>query len=380
MGDVRLRDKTPKKMVRRESDKNGAKQSAGAPRFGVEQRIFDALASQPAPAHSARNQSQLRRDAERIAPEKAMHIKVLGSGAGGGFPQWNCNCANCRAVRAGTPGFAPRTQSSIAVSANGADWLLLNASPDLRAQIAAAPALAPGGDDPVRASPIKAVALTNGDVDHVAGLLNLREAQPFALYAARRVLDALAANPIFSVLQSALVPRLELPMDDPCPIVGADVDLGLSLRAFPVPGKIALYLEDRSAPDFGTSVGDTLGFEVIDPRTGKSFFYIPGCARLDGALAARLADAALVFFDGTLFHENEMIEQGLMGKTGSRMGHINMSGADGSLAAFASLNIGRRIYIHINNSNPVLNEFSQARAHVRAAGWDVAHDGMEVAL
>jgi len=227
---------------------------------------------------------------------------------------------------------------------------------------------------------MRAGARNNGHVEHVAGLLNLREAQPFALYAARRVLDALAANPIFSVLQSALVPRLELPMDDPCPIVGADVDLGLSLRAFPVPGKIALYLEDRSAPDFGTSVGDTLGFEVIDPPAGKSFFYIPGCARLDGALATRLADAAPVFFDGTLFHENEMIEQGLMGKTGSRMGHINMSGPDGSLAAFASLNIGRRIYIHINNSNPVLNEFSQARAHVRAAGWDVAHDGMEIAL
>ena len=309
-----------------------------------------------------------------------MKIRILGSGAGGGFPQWNCNCANCRAVRAGEPGFAPRTQSSIAVSANGADWLLLNASPDLRAQIAAAPVLAPGADDPVRASPIKAVALTNGDVDHVAGLLNLREAQPFGLFAARRVLDALGANPIFSILQQPLVPRNELPMDAPVAINGAGVDLGLSLRAFPVPGKIALYLEDRNAPDFGTSVGDTLGLEIIEPARGKSFFYIPGCARVDASLAARLANASLVFFDGTLFHENEMIEQGLMGKTGSRMGHINMSGPDGSLAAFAPLNVARRIYTHINNSNPVLNEFSQARASVRAAGWEVAEDGMEVAL
>jgi len=309
-----------------------------------------------------------------------MYIKVLGSGAGGGFPQWNCNCANCRAVRVGAPGFLPRTQSSIAVSTNGADWLLLNASPDLRAQIAAAPMLAPGGDDPVRASPIKAVALTNGDVDHVAGLFNLREAQPFGLYAARRVLNALAANPIFSVLQEPLVLRTELAMDEPCRIVGAGVDLGLNVRAFPVPGKIALYLEDRNAPDFGTSVGDTLGFEVIDPHAGKSFFYIPGCARIDAPLAARLSGAALVFFDGTLFHENEMIEQGLMGKTGSRMGHINMSGADGSLVAFTHLNVGRRIYIHINNSNPVLNEFSPARTTVSAAGWEVACDGMEVAL
>lgn len=309
-----------------------------------------------------------------------MKIRILGSGAGGGFPQWNCNCANCRAVRAGEPGFAPRTQSSIAVSANGADWLLLNASPDLRAQIAAAPVLSPRADDPVRASPIKAVALTNGDVDHVAGLLNLREAQPFGLYAARRVLDALAANPIFSILQTPLVPRNELPMDGPIAINGAGVELGLSLRAFPVPGKIALYLEDRNAPDFGTSVGDTLGFEIIEPASGKSFFYIPGCARVDASLAARLANAPLVFFDGTLFHENEMIEQGLMGKTGSRMGHINMSGPDGSLDAFAPLNVARRIYTHINNSNPVLNEFSQARASVRAAGWEIAEDGMEVAL
>ena len=141
-----------------------------------------------------------------------MRIRVLGSSAGGGFPQWNCNCANCRAVRAGAPGFSARTQSSLAVSADGENWLLLNASPDLREQIAATPQLAPPIGAGARASPIKAVALTNGDVDHVAGLLTLREAQPFSLYASRRVLDALGANGIFDILAPDLVARIELPL------------------------------------------------------------------------------------------------------------------------------------------------------------------------
>ena len=309
-----------------------------------------------------------------------MRIIVLGSAAGGGFPQWNCNCVNCRAVRNGAPGYTPRTQSSLAVSADGADWLLLNASPDLRAQMSAAPDLSPRADDPLRASPIKAVALSNGDVDHVAGLLNLREAQPFNLYAAGRVLQALGSNAIFTTLQTQLVPRIELPMDETVPVKGAGRDLGLSIRAFPVPGKIALYLEDAKAPNFGTSAGDTLGFEIAATKSGRSFFYIPGCARVDAPLAARLKGAALVFFDGTLFKENEMIEQGLMGKTGSRMGHINMSGEDGSMAAFAPLDVARKIYVHINNSNPVLNAYSPERAAAVAAGWEIGEDGLEVTL
>ncbi|CCJ08940.1 pyrroloquinoline quinone biosynthesis protein PqqB [Methylocystis sp. SC2] len=309
-----------------------------------------------------------------------MRIRILGSGAGGGFPQWNCNCANCRAVRAGAPGFSPRTQSSLAVSVNGSDWLLLNASPDLRQQIAAAPQLAPGPDDGLRASPIKAVALTNGDVDHVAGLLNMREAQPFSLYAAGRVLDALGANPIFTILQTQLVPRIELHTEEAAPVTGAGIDLGLAIRAFPVPGKIALYLENANAPNFGTSAGDTLGLEIIETATGDSFFYIPGCAKVDAELAERLRGAMLVFLDGTLFHENEMIEQGLLGKTGSRMGHINVSGADGSIAAFEPLGVKRKIYVHINNSNPLLNEFSDEYATARAAGWEIGEDGMEVDL
>ena len=309
-----------------------------------------------------------------------MRIIVLGSGAGGGFPQWNCNCSNCHAVRNGVSGFSPRTQSSLAVSANGSDWLLLNASPDLREQIAAHAELAPQKNDPLRASPIKAVALTNGDVDHIAGLLNLREAQPFSIYASMRVIDALAANPIFSILQPDLVSKHELVINDTTQIFYADRDIGLTISAFLVPGKIALYLENKNAPNFGTKAGDTLGLEVTETKTGKSFFYIPGCAFLDKDLAKRLANKELVFFDGTLFHENEMIDQGLMGKTGSRMGHINMSGENGSLKSFSDLNIKRKIYVHINNSNPVLNEHSAEFALVRDSGWEVGKDGMEVLL
>jgi pyrroloquinoline quinone biosynthesis protein B len=309
-----------------------------------------------------------------------MHIKVLGSGAGGGFPQWNCNCANCRAVRAGAAAFSPRTQSSLAISVDGENWALLNASPDLRQQIAAAPQLAPRHDASVRASPIKAVVLTNGDVDHVAGLLNLREAQPFSIFAARRVLDVLAANRIFDVLAPQYVAREELPLETPLAISGAGVDLGFTVTAFPVPGKIALWLEDKNAPNFGTSAGDTLGLEIRETKSGKVFIYAPGCAHIDDAVAARLKGAELAFFDGTLWHENEMIEQGLLGKTGSRMGHINMSGDDGSIAAFARLGVKRKIYVHINNSNPVLDENSRERAAARAAGWEIGYDGMEVAL
>ena len=309
-----------------------------------------------------------------------MRIRILGSGAGGGFPQWNCNCANCRAVRSGAPGFVARTQSSLAVSADGANWVLLNASPDLRQQIALAPQLAPTPIDGVRASPIKAVVLTNGDVDHVAGLLSLREAQPFNVYASRRVLDVLAANSIFKVLAPQYVARVELPLDESLALEGGGADLGLSVRAFPVQGKIALYLEDNAAENFGTFPGDTLGLEITETKTGKSFFYVPGCARVDEPLAARLEGAALLFFDGTLWNENEMIDQGLLGKTGARMGHVNMSGADGSLKAFAPLGVAQKIFVHINNSNPVLDASSRERAEAESAGWKIGEDAMEVTL
>jgi pyrroloquinoline quinone biosynthesis protein B len=310
-----------------------------------------------------------------------MIIKVLGSAAGGGFPQWNCNCRNCVAVRAGTPGFRARTQSSLAVSRDGEGWALLNASPDLRQQLGQTPELHANPKHGLRHSPIKAAVLTNGDVDHVIGLVNLREAQPFSIYGTDRVLDIIKSNSVFQVLAEPLVPRITLPLDKAVPLSGAGVDLGLTVEAFAVPGKVALYLEDASAgEDFGTQEGDTIGLKVSDPATKKSFFYIPGCATIDEPLARRLKGASIVFFDGTLFTDDEMIEQGLLGKTGARMGHISMSGPSGSIAAFSKLEVGRLIYVHINNSNPALDENSAARKAIDGAGWEVGYDGLEVRL
>jgi pyrroloquinoline quinone biosynthesis protein B len=309
-----------------------------------------------------------------------MLIRVLGSAAGGGFPQINCNCRNCADARRGNPGLRARTQSSLGVTTgDGRRWVLLNASPDLRQQVAATPELAPRASAGARESPVKAVVLTNGDVDHIAGLLSLREGFAFTIYATERVLQTLAANRIFDVLDGRLVGRVPLTIGRPVELVGGGERLGLTLETFPVPGKVALYLEDPDAgPGFGTREGDTIGLRVADGATGAAFFYIPGCAAVDAALAQRLSGASLVLFDGTLYSDEEMIAQGLSSKTGRRMGHISMSGPEGSLAAFAGLGVKRRLFVHLNNSNPVLREDSPERAEVESAGWEVAFDGMEI--
>jgi pyrroloquinoline quinone biosynthesis protein B len=310
-----------------------------------------------------------------------MLIRILGAAAGGGFPQWNCSCRNCADVRAGKPGFRARTQCSLAVSANGSDWVLLNTAPDLRQQINDTPELGAKPNGGLRNSPIKAAVLTGGDVDFVAGLLNLRELQPFTVYASSRVLATLADNSIFNVLDPSVVARRELPLGTAIPIGGAGQDTGLVVEAFAVPGKIALYLESGAATDnYGSREGDAIGLKVSAPATGKSFFYVPGCAVVDAELAGRLKGAPLVFFDGTLYTDDEMIRQGLMQKTGQRMGHISISGPEGSIAAFEPLGVGRKIYVHINNSNPVLDETSPERRETEAAGWEVGHDGMEIRL
>jgi pyrroloquinoline quinone biosynthesis protein B len=308
-----------------------------------------------------------------------MVIKVLGSAAGGGFPQWNCNGRNSADVRKGVAGLAPRTQTSVAVSAEGRQWVLLNASPDLRQQINDTRALHPDLQGGARNSPIKAVVLTNGDVDAIAGLLTLREGQPFTIYGTARVLDVLASNSIFKVLDPKLVKRVRMELNRPFAVEGPSGPVGIEIEAFPVPGKVALYLEDAAAgAGLGTREGDTVGLKVTDSATRRYFVFIPGCARLDDALRARLKGASLVFFDGTLYTNDEMIAQGLLNKTGERIGHMNMSGHEGSLEQFAPLDIGRKIYIHINNSNPALRENSRERAAVEAAGWEVSYDGMEI--
>jgi len=301
-----------------------------------------------------------------------VRIIVLGSAAGGGFPQWNCDCPNCRRARSGDPAARRRTQCSLAVSADGERWFLLNASPDLRQQLAATPALHPRAGAP-RHSPVAGVLLTNGDIDHVAGLLSLREGHAFGVYATPRILSVLDRNPVFNALDRDLVARRPVALGQP-------LTLGerLAVELFAVPGKVPLYLEEGS-PEIGGETEDVVGVRVAADG-GASFVFVPGCARLSAALVRRLAGAPVVFFDGTLWQDDEMIRLGAGSKTGQRMGHMSVSGSGGSLAAFARLEVARKIYIHINNTNPILLEDSPERAAVTAAGWEVAYDGMEIEL
>jgi pyrroloquinoline quinone biosynthesis protein B len=308
-----------------------------------------------------------------------LHVLVLGSAAGGGFPQWNSNDSAARRARAGE--IPARTQSSLAISADNRRWVLLNASPDIRQQINERPQVQPRNSDPKRSSPIAAVVLTNADVDHVAGLLSLRESQPFALYAHERVADVLRDNSVFNVLNPEYVARRDLALDTPLELRnGGGAALGVRVTAFAVPGKIALWREDETDTSFGTREGDIIGLEIRGDETKQSMFYIPGCAAMTEALAARLRGAVLVFFDGTLWRDDEMIVQGVGKKTGARMGHMSCSGPDGSMAAFEALDVRRRIFIHINNTNPLLLPGSAERAEAESRGWEVAYDGMEISL
>jgi pyrroloquinoline quinone biosynthesis protein B len=300
-----------------------------------------------------------------------MRLIVLGAAAGGGFPQWNSACPVGRRAWQRDPAAGWRTQCSVALSADGERWILLNASPDLRQQILATPELHPRRAP--RHSPIAAVVLTNGDVDHVAGLLTLRESQPFALYATGAVLDVLERNPIFDVLNPEFVRRQRLVLEEE-----VELDGGLSVVPFAVPGKVPLYLESAGL-EIGAETEDVIGLELRHGRA-ESAFFIPGCARLTPALADRLRGAALVLFDGTLWTDDEMIRSETGVKTGARMGHMSISGPDGTLAAFAPLRVRRKVLIHINNTNPVLLNDSSERAAAVAAGWEVAHDGMEIRL
>jgi pyrroloquinoline quinone biosynthesis protein B len=303
---------------------------------------------------------------------------VLGSAAGGGFPQWNSNAPACRRARAGNAGAMRRSQASLAVSGNGRDWFVLNASPDLRLQIEATRALHPR--EGLRSSPISGVVLTGGDVDAVAGLLHLRERHRFAVYAPSRIIGVIAANPIFDVLAPDCVRRIELPLERRVELAGASGASGLAIVAFAVPAKVPLYLETAGQDPVLGEEGDAVGLELIETATERSFFFIPGCAAMTEPLCRRLAGSELVFFDGTLWRDDEMIRLGVGNKTGRRMGHISISGDAGAIAAFRDLGVRRRIFIHINNSNPVLLDDSPERQLAEAAGWEIAYDGMEVRL
>lgn len=294
-----------------------------------------------------------------------MRIVILGTGAGGGVPQWNCGCRNCDAARAGR--IPAMSQSGIAVSANGRDWALVNASPDLRQQLAVTPALRPEG---LRGSPICSVLVTNGDIDHVAGLLTLREGQGFDLFATPAIHAVLAANPILSALNPQLVLRRAVTLD-----TRFELAPGLGATLFAVPGKVPLYLEgDEVRTDL---VGEqTVGVELT--ARGRRVFYIPGCASVPDWLRARISGADALLFDGTLWTDDEMLRAGLGAKTGRRMGHVPVSGPGGSLEALRDLDLGARIYVHLNNSNPLVDPASPERAEAQAAGWQVGHDGMEI--
>lgn len=306
----------------------------------------------------------------------SMYAVVLGAAAGGGFPQWNSNAPACRRARSGDPAARPRTQAALAVSADGRNWYLLNAAPDLRQQIEASAFLQPSHG--LRSSPIAGVVLTGGDVDAISGLLNLRERQKLTIYATARIHDVLDANPIFEVLSRDTVARRRVGLDEKLALELPDgTPSGLEIELFSVPGKVPLYLEESDAPPI-VEGEDTVGVAVTGG--GRTLYFIPGCAAMNDRLAARLRGAELVFFDGTLFADDEMIRAGLGKKSGRRMGHMSVSGPEGAIAAFASLGVKRRIFVHINNSNPILLDDSPERASLAAAGWEVGFDGMEVRL
>lgn len=305
-------------------------------------------------------------------------VKVLGAAAGGGFPQWNANSAACRRARAGDARAKPATQASIAVSADERRWFIVNASPDLRQQIEATPCLQPA--DGLRSSPIAGVVLTNGDVDAIAGLLHLREGTAFSLYAHPVVLKVLDENPVFEVVSRESVLRRPLQEDAWQSLQLADGDdSGIEVLPFAVPGKVPLYSESSvSEEKMFEAEGFTLGLEVRGG--GARFAYLANCSAITDEIATRLRGMPLAFIDGTLFTDDEMITQGVGKKTGRRMGHMSISGAYGSLEELKPLGIGRKIYIHINNTNPILLADSAERRHVEAEGFEVAYDGMEVRL
>lgn len=297
----------------------------------------------------------------------AFRARVLGAAAGGGLPQWNCGCENCILARSGK--IPSLTQSSLAASADGRSWAVLNASPDIRAQMAASPCLHPTG---LRETPLAAVLLTNGDIDHVAGLLSLREQQPFTLFATGEILGVIGENPIFNALAADRVARVAVDME--CEFTLAN---GLHATLFPVPGKVPLYMEGAEVK---TDLEGEQTVGVVLRAGARKVFYIPGCAAVTDRLADRIRGADLVFFDGTLWQDDEMRRTGVGTKTGKRMGHISMSGPEGSIAALAPLGIGTKVFVHMNNTNPVLRPGSPERAEAEAAGWRIAQDGMEISL
>ncbi|MBS3912661.1 MAG: pyrroloquinoline quinone biosynthesis protein PqqB [Hydrogenophaga sp.] len=303
-----------------------------------------------------------------------MRIRVLGSSAGGGFPQWNCNCPNCDGLRRGTLKVSARTQSSIAVSVNEADWLLVNASPDVLTQIRATPALQPARA--IRDSGIAAVLLMDAQIDHVTGLLMLRERQtPLPLLATPEVFSDISAGfPITKILSHYCgVNTHDLPID------GSTVDVpgmpGLQVQTVALSSKPPPYSPFRGNP----RPGDNIGLLLRNPATGQRAFYAPGLAEVTPALIELMSVCSAVLVDGTFWTNDEMQRLGLSTKAALDMGHLPQSGHGGMIEQLDRLPAGvRKILIHINNTNPMLVEDSDERAELTAHGIEVAHDGMDI--
>ena len=308
-----------------------------------------------------------------------LRVVVLGAAAGGGVPQWNCGCPICQAARTKHPELQS-TQASIAISADGDHWFLINASPDLRQQLTATPKLHPRAGK-LRDSPIAGVILTNGEIDAVAGLLSMREGSPFTIYAHTRVLAILKSNSIFNVLNEKNVPRRPIDLEESFePSLPDGSPSGIEVLPFAVAGKGAWYLEGQAHPAGKDGEGDTLGLRIRDKASGKHFFFLAACARVTDDLRSRITGAPMVFFDGTVWRDDEMARAGLGTKTGQNMGHIAMSGEAGAIAALEGLGIERKIFLHINNSNPALLRDSTERKALERAGWQVPADGTEIVL
>ena len=307
-----------------------------------------------------------------------LRVVVLGAAAGGGVPQWNCGCQVCQAARTEHPELQS-TQASLAVSADGSHWFLINASPDLRQQLIQARQLHPAKGQ-LRHSPVSGVILTNGEIDAIAGLLSMREGWPFTIYAHPKVLATLNANSVFNVLNEKNVKRHPIAIEQTFePALGDGSPSGIEILPFEVSGKGAWYLEGERR-EGSEAAGDTLGLRIRDKATNRFFYFLAACAEVTDDLKSRLEGAPLVFFDGTVWRDDEMIVAGLSTKTGQSMGHISMSGERGAIAALESLGIERKIFLHINNSNPALLHGSAERNVAEQAGWQIPADGMEIVL
>ena len=308
-----------------------------------------------------------------------MRIKVLGSAAGGGFPQWNCACANCRGLRQGTLRGKARSQAQLVVSADGKTWFLLNASPDLRSQIEATAELQPTAD--TRHSPIAGIVLSSGDLDNVLGLLLLREFQPLRIYSTAALHQIVSQDNSFFRLLERVPDQVTWTELRPGSVFelksGERSGAGICCRAVALPGSYPAYVKDSERRRLA---GDEAVLALAVESGGAKMLFAPALPGITDELQAAMADCDLLFVDGTFWSDDELRKIRGGGPTAREMGHLPVGGAGGSLERLASLKSPRKIYIHINNTNPMLNEESPQHQQARDAGWEIAEDGREFEL